>query len=87
MAVLGAAGGKPTPAPSPAVSSPPSPAPQQLPLPSGPPLLPSHLLCLPWRTWWAAGGRSRVTLPLHPEGRGAPYPPLESPDLPSHLPL
>lgn len=66
MAVTGAARGRTTPALSPVVSSP---LPPQLPhLPSGQPLLPSHLLFLPWRTRWVAGGRSRLTLPLHPKG-------------------
>lgn len=72
MAVLGAARGKPTPALSPAVSSSFPLHPLLPPLPSDQPLLPSHLLFLPWRTRWAAGGRSHLTLPLHPEGRETP---------------
>lgn len=62
--------------------------PRRLLSPSGRPLLPSHLLFLPWRPRWVARRREEPPdlSPLYPEGRGTPFRP-GVPRTPSHLPL
>ena len=88
MAVLGAARGKATPALSPVVPSPLPPPTPPPPLPSGRPLLPSHLLFLPWRQRWVAGRREEppdLTPSPRRAGRGTPFCP-GVPRTPSHLP-
>lgn len=83
MAVRGAAGGKPTPAPSPAASSlAPAPCSGFLSPPARPSSPATCCFCPGEPGGRPAGGRSRVTLPLHPKGRGAPGSPAGLPRSP-----